>query len=260
MDIKEVPLDQIVDPAFQPRDQLEKAGIEALANSIAELGLINPIVVKPHELGYRLIAGTRRFHAFKMLGKDTITAKIVEEGDREATLIQFCENFHRQDLNPIQTAIMIKFLLEEQRLSTIEIANLCNKSRDWVSKTLSLLEMPSYMVEAIETGQMSASVAQELKRIPNETLKEAYTVYAITGGCTEKTARQWVQQSCMTLAAQKKRLEEREEPTQTVSVPLSPPPEEEKCCLCGAPSTAVVLEDLKVCWHCRQGLPLKPSQ
>ena len=77
--IQDIKLALINDPTFQPRDELEVEGLEALANSIKEIGLINPIVVTPTSTGYRLIAGTRRYHAFKMLGRETIPAKVVEK-------------------------------------------------------------------------------------------------------------------------------------------------------------------------------------
>jgi len=254
MQIKEIKLTDIVDPLFQPRDELELEGLEALANSIKEIGLINPIIVKPHGDQYRLIAGTRRFHAFKMLGKDSIPAKVVEEGDRESTLIQFSENFHRQDLNPLQLARMVEFLLSEMKLSTLEVSQLCNKSREWVSRTLSLLEMPDYLQEAVETTVLSSSVAQELDRIPNEKLKEQYTAYAVQSGCTEKTARQWVTQTKMTLAAQAGRKADREAEAAAPPPPPPPPLQRQTCYLCGAPEDRVVLEPTLLCWHCKQNV------
>jgi len=254
MQITEIKLNDIIDPLFQPRDKLEIEGLEALATSIREIGLINPIIVKPHADQYRLIAGTRRFHAFKMLGKDSIPAKVVEEGDRESLLIQFSENFHRQDLNPLQLARTLEFLLTEMKLSTSEVALLCNKSREWVSKTLSLLEMPDYLQEAVQTNLLSSSVAQELDRIPNQSLKEQYTSHAVAGGCTEKVARQWAQQAKMTLAAQADRVAQREAGADALPPPPPPPLQRQTCYICGAPEDRVVLEPVLLCWHCKQNL------
>jgi len=84
MDIIDIKLDDITDPSFQPRDTLELEGIEALATSIKEIGLINPIVVRKLDEGYELVAGTRRCHAHMVLGRETITAKVVEQDSREA--------------------------------------------------------------------------------------------------------------------------------------------------------------------------------
>ena len=260
MEIKDIPLDQINDPKFQPRDKLEVAGIEALANSIRELGLINPILVQKVDTGYRLIAGTRRYHAFQMLGRETITAKIMEGEDREFTLLQFSENFHRQDLNPIQTAKMIQFLLEEMKLTTIEIAQLTNKSRDWVSRNLSLLEMPQYLIEAVETGVINPSIAYELKRIPDEDIRQIYVNYALQGGCTEKIARQWVNQAIATIAARDQRIATREIRSTEPPPPPSPAPQPTRCYICGAPEDKVILETIPLCWHCQQAITKKPHE
>ena len=258
MDIVDIKLDAITDPAFQPRDKLEVEGIEALANSIAEIGLINPIVVRKLEGGYELVAGTRRCHACKMLGWDFIPAKIIEQDSREAVMLQYSENFHRQDLNPVQHARMIKFMLDELGYSTTEIAKFCNKTKEWVSRQLALLDMEEETQQAIEEGRISASVAMELKLISDPKLRADYIHYAIEGGCTEKAARGWAHQAKAVIAARDERLRARaagisQEPAQE---PVMTGPR--TCMICGGPEDKVLLEDWAICWHC--GQKLKPQQ
>jgi ParB family chromosome partitioning protein len=254
MQITEIKLDDINDPTFQPRDQLEAEGIEALANSISELGLLNPIIVRKAEEGYELIAGTRRWHAFKLLGKDTIPAKIIEGDTRESVLLQFTENFHRLDLNPIQQAKMLKFMLEDLQYSTIEIAKFCNKSKEWVSHQLTLLDLEESTQDAIQAGQLSPSVAQELKLIPDPAVRSTYMTYAIQGGCTERAARDWTRQAKATIAAKQSRIlhfTEGDQPEEEEEYQTPPP---RKCALCGAPEDKVLLEDWAICWHCGRKL------
>ena len=258
MEILDIKLDDITDPTFQPRDKLEAPGIEALANSINEIGLINPIIVRKAEEGYQLIAGTRRWHACKMLGWDTIPAKVIEQDTREATMLQFSENFHRSDLNPIQQAHLLKFMLEDLQYSTTELAQFCNHTRDWVSRQLTLLDLNQTAQDAIEAGKLSASVAIELKPIPDDKLRSDYINYAIEGGCTEKAARDWARQAKATIAARDARLATAQSsPLPKEEQPWQPPPPR-TCALCGAPEDRVVLEDWAICWHC--GKDLKNAQ
>jgi len=254
MDINEIKLDTITDPSFQPRDKLELEGIEALSNSINEIGLINPIVVRKLEDGYELVAGTRRWHACKMLGWEYIPAKIIEQDTRESAMLQFSENFHRQDLNPIQHARMLKFMLDDLGYSTSELAKFCNKTKDWVSRTLGLLDMEATTQEAIETGALSPSVAIELKLIPDPKLRLDYINYAVQGGCTEKAARGWAHQAKAVIAARDARIEDRKLHPHEEEEHIPPEPEVRKCKLCGAPEDVVVLEQWDICWHCAQKL------
>lgn len=254
MEIKNIELEKIIDPAFQPRERIELAGLEALAASIKELGLINPITVRENETGYELVAGSRRWHACKMLGWETIPARVIRKESRESALLQFSENFHRQDLNPLETADMLKFMLEELGYSSIELAQLCNRDRGWVSRMLSLLDLPDYLRDSVRSGQMSFSVALELNRIQDEKLKERYTAYALDGGCTEKMARSWVKQASMTVAAKEQRDRLRGQGEEVPQELETLEYEERKCVVCSAPEGKVLLEDVLLCWHCRQAI------
>lgn len=257
MDITEIKLDAITDPHFQPREKIEVEGIEALAASIKEIGLINPIVVRKIEDGYELIAGTRRCHAFMMLGRDSIPAKIIEGDTREAAMLQYSENFHRQDLNPIQNARMLKFMLDELGYSTAELSKFCNKGKEWVSRQLGLLDMDEELQQAIEQERISASVAVELKVIPDEKLRSDYIHYAIEGGCTEKAARGWANQAKAVCAARDARQEAKTSATADVLPEQPSPPGPRTCVICGAPEDKVMLEEWDICWHC--GQKLKPQ-
>lgn len=254
MEIVDVLLTAITDPHFQPRDVLEAEGIEALAESIKEIGLINPIVVRKIEDGYELIAGTRRCHAFMMLGKEYIPAKIIEGDTREAAMLQLSENFHRQDLNPIQNARMLKFMLDELGYSTAELSKFCCTGKEWISRQLSLLDMGEEVQQAIEQNRISASVAMELKVIPDEKLRSDYIHYAIEGGCTEKAARGWANQAKAVVAARDARRQEAKDTPHGEGDEVTAPPGPRTCTLCGAPEDKVMLEEWDICWHCGQKL------
>ena len=254
MEIVDIKLDEIRDPTFQPRDALEAEGIEALANSIAEIGLINPIIVRKLTDGYELVAGTRRCHAIMSLGWTTIPAKVIAQDTREAAMLQYSENFHRQDLNPIQHAKMLHFMLTELGYSTTELARFCNKSKDWVSRTLSLLDLEEPVQNAIQESKLSASVAQELKVISDPQLRHDYINFAIQGGCTEKAARVWAGQAKAVIAARDARLAGQASSPLKEEEDQYQPPSPPTCALCGAPDDKVLLEDWRICWHCGEKL------
>ena len=254
METVDIKLEVITDPSFQPRGGLEVEGIEALANSIREIGLINPIVVRKTDEGYELITGTRRWHACKMLGWEHIPSRIIEQDSREAAMLQFSENFHRQDLNPIEQSHMLKFMLEELGYSTLEIGKFCNRDKSWVSKQLVLLDLDEDIQEAIAMGKLSPSVAHELRLIPDQHLRSDYMNYAIQGGCTEKAARDWARQAKATIAARDMRIAQRKAAGEQPPEKEYEPPPTPTCALCGAPQDKVLLEDWQICWHCGQKL------
>lgn len=249
-----IKLDEINDPSFQPREVLEVEGIEALAKSIEEIGLINPIVVRKLEEGYELIAGTRRYHAHKMLGRESIQAKVITGDSREAALLQFSENFHRQDLNPIEQATMLQFMMSELKYSTAEIAAFTNKSREWISRSLALLDLDQAVQEAVAQGRLSPSVANELRVIADKPLRDDYIHYAIEGGCTEKQARDWARQAKATIAARNARQQMAAAVPGEEGPPEYQPPPPATCYLCGAPEDKVKLDQVYLCWHCQQHL------
>jgi len=253
MEILDIPISKITSPPYQPRSQSEIAGLESLASSIKELGLLQPIVVRAINNGYQLIAGSRRIAACKMLGWDIIPARNIDASNADATLMSVTENLAREDLNPLEVARAIHYMLTELQLSRAEIANTFGHQTDWVSAQLKLLEMPEYLQEAVSTAQLSKGAALTLNRIPDEEIKEMYTAYGVKGGCTERTAGEWLRQATASVAARERRHEigaitpfEPPEPLPAIETP--------RCWICQAPGDKVNLETIPLCWHCQQAL------
>ena len=254
MELKSIPLSKIVDAPYQPRQNLEIEALESLASSIKELGLLQPIVVRPQSDGdYQLIAGSRRYAATKILGWTDIPAHISNMSDVDASMATLSENVTRQDLNPVDVALMIKHMLTELGMSRIEIANTFGHDVAWISQQLSLLDLPEYLYEAVQTDTLSKSVAIELGRIQDEDMRQMYVAYAIKGGCTLKVAREWVRQATATAAARDRRVEMRDQGEFEPIEPL-PAPELPHCWICHAPGDKVNLETIPLCWHCQQAI------
>ena len=253
MEIKSISLAIIDDPLYQARSELDVEGLRALAASLQELGLLNPITVRSKGLRYELVAGTRRFKAAQMLGWVDIPCLITDTDDRTTSLEQFSENFHRQDLNPIEQAHLLRRILEDMSYSRLELSRLVNRSTDWVSRQLSLLDLEPELAEAVRQGSLAPSTALELRRIRNPQTRKMYSEMAAERGLTEKAARDWVAQANASQSAAERRTELGDEHLDNREMISQGPPTEPICAFCGAPGSQVVLDPVLMCWHCRQG-------
>lgn len=161
----ELPLDRIEPNPDQPRRQFDEAALAELAASIQEVGLLQPIVVRPSEEEgrYRLVVGERRWRAARLAGLETIAAVIREDSEPATTLTEaLIENLQRTDLTPLEEAAAYRELLEEYGLTHEEIARRVGRSRSSVSNTLRLLQLPAPIQGMVERGELSAGHARAL--------------------------------------------------------------------------------------------------
>lgn len=176
-----IELEKISPNPYQPRRVFDEAGIRELANSIRELGLLQPIVVRKIEevvdggtrVRYELIAGERRFRACQYLGLDRVPA-IIKNVDLDRTRLEMAivENVQRANLNPIESARAYARLQDEFHLTQREIATRIGKSREVIANTLRLLNLPTNMQEAISGGELSESQARLILSIEDPTIQQ----------------------------------------------------------------------------------------
>lgn len=165
-DVIELPIELINDDAFTLRANFE--GIEELAYSIKNLGLIEPIVVRRSngEKPYELIAGHRRLKACKMIGCKTIKALIINANDKDAYLIAIAENLQRKSLNPIEEAMAYYNYIHKKGWGGItELAKNLGKSPAYISMYIKLLDLPVEIQEMIAKGEIKPFVAAELEKV-----------------------------------------------------------------------------------------------
>lgn len=141
----------------QPRKNFDPEKIEALANSIKEHGLIQPIIISPQSNGrFKIVAGERRWRAAKKAGLDSVPTVINDYSEEEIAEIALIENLQREDLNPIEEAIGYKTLLDEFSLTQETVSKKIGKSRSAVANTLRLLslekEIQNLLIDGIITG------------------------------------------------------------------------------------------------------------
>lgn len=149
----------------QPRKLFDKEALEALADSIASYGVLQPILVRqnPNFEGYfEIIAGERRWRAAKMAGLTEIPAIVLDGDDLKAAQIAVIENVQREDLNVVEEAFAYKALIDQFDLTQDEVAKQVGKSRPAIANLLRLLDLPDEVLEQLKAGDLTAGHARAL--------------------------------------------------------------------------------------------------
>ncbi len=147
----------------QPRKQFEDGALADLAASIAQHGVLQPLLVRPLPGGtYQLVAGERRWRASRMAGLAEVPVVVRELTEQEAAEIALIENLQRQDLNPMEEADGYRTLMERYGLTQEEVAKAVNKSRPAVANALRLLQLPAELTALVKNGSLSAGHARTL--------------------------------------------------------------------------------------------------
>src|SRR5215216_7244938 len=141
--LRELPVNQVVPNPYQPRTQVDEAALLELTSSIEASGLLQPVVVRPRNGKYELIAGERRWRAVQRLGWPKIPAVVKEVDDPTLLTLALIENLQRDDLTPIDEAAGYERLGEEFDLAQSEIARLVGRDRSTISNLLRLLQLPA---------------------------------------------------------------------------------------------------------------------
>ncbi len=163
-----LPVNSIQPNPFQPRQQFRDEELQALAMSIKRHGLIQPILVRPREGGYELVAGERRWRAAQIAGLTEIPAIVRTCSDDELLALALIENLQREDLNPLEEAQAYKVLIERFNLTQEAIAERVGKSRASIANTLRLLSLPEPIKKALRDEQITEGHARAVLGAPDE--------------------------------------------------------------------------------------------
>ena len=168
-----LPVDLIVPNPNQPRTRFVREGLEELADSIEEHGILQPLSVRQVRGRYQLISGERRLRAARMVGLTTVPCIVVEASDTESALLALVENLQRRDLDFIEEAVALRRLIVQHGLSQEEAARKVGKSQSAVANKLRLLKLAPEVLEAVKEGGLSERHARSLLRLPPERRLEA---------------------------------------------------------------------------------------
>lgn len=158
----EILVEQIAPNPHQPRQVMDEAKLQELANSIAAHGLIQPLVVTRVEEGYQLIAGERRWRASRLAGLTTVPVIVKESSPQQMLELALVENIQRADLNPLEEAEAYAHLMQEFGLTQEAVAERVGKSRTAVANTVRLLHLPEEARAALAAGEISEGHARAM--------------------------------------------------------------------------------------------------
>jgi len=172
----------IVPNAQQPRHQFDEDALRELSDSIAQHGVLQPLLVRPMTDGsYQLVAGERRWRASRMAGLTEVPVVIREMTDQESATLALIENLQREDLNPMEEATGYRSLMDAYGLTQEEAARVVGKSRPAVTNALRLLQLPASVTDMVADGRLSAGHARALLAFDS-----AETQQAVAGQIIEK--------------------------------------------------------------------------
>jgi len=193
--LREVPISSIRPNTLQPRTHFDEEAMSSLAASIRELGVLQPVLVRPIGDGseYELIAGERRWRAARRAGLQTIPVLVREVSADAHSLEQaLVENLHREDLGPLEEAAAYQQLIDDFGHTHEEVATRVGKSRATITNTLRLLQLPAGAQRALADGSISAGHARALLGTPDRSLQDALVSRIVAEGLTVRQVEETV--------------------------------------------------------------------
>ena len=182
--LQELAIDQVVPNPHQPRKVIDPEAIRDLAASIESEGLLQPIVVRPTDKGYELIAGERRWRAHQYLEKPTILARLLDASDLSSASLSLIENLQREELNPVEEALGYQSLVSDFNLTQAEVAERMGKSRTHITNLMRLLQLDGELKRLLAEGELSVGHAKVLLSIEDPKHRLSIGQQAVLEGWT----------------------------------------------------------------------------
>jgi ParB family transcriptional regulator, chromosome partitioning protein len=190
-ELRDLPLELIRPNPSQPRTRFDPASITGLAASIADAGIVQPLIVRPLADGrYELIAGERRWRAAREAGVQTVPAIVRDEAEAEGLQTALIENVAREDLNPVDEARACAALVEDLGLSKEELARRLGRSRSAISNLIRLLDLPDEVLELLSSGDLSEGHGRAILQVrDNDARRSLAREAAARGWSVRETER-----------------------------------------------------------------------
>jgi ParB family chromosome partitioning protein len=193
-ELRSLPVELIVPNPNQPRKAFDEAALAALADSLRDRGVLQPVLVRPVPGGtYELIAGERRWRAAQLAGFESVPALVRPQDDAESLELALIENMAREDLNPVEEARAVALLVEEMGLTREEVGRRVGRSRVSVSNLLRLLELPDEALDLIQAGHLTEGHGRALLLAEDHGVRRSLARQAALDGwsvrVTEERAR-----------------------------------------------------------------------
>jgi ParB family transcriptional regulator, chromosome partitioning protein len=197
-ELRELPIELIAPSPTQPRRRFDEEALQALAGSLGERGVLQPVLVRPKPGGtYELVAGERRWRAAQIAGLQTVPALVRPRDDAEALELALIENMAREDLSPIEEARACAGLVEELGLTREEVGRRVGRGRVAVSNLLRLLDLPDEVIELLQEGTLTEGHGRALLlagdhdvrgRLARTAVQEGWSVRTVEARAREANA------------------------------------------------------------------------
>lgn len=244
--IREIELSRIDISGEVNRIDIDDEKVRELSVSIGEVGLLQPILLRPDGERFEIVAGYRRYLALKLLKYDVVDAVVMSMSDQDAAIVRATENLARENLTPMEEAIIFGNLIDKYEMTYDDVAKKFGYGSGTVRRRMDLLKMPAVLKEAVHNGKINVSVAEELWPISDEGDLNYYLTFAVEGGCTSATARGW----CKDWRDVKRREKEGTGKGGVVSSPHEPRPIYVTCDICNGPMVLGEEKVFRACGDC----------
>jgi ParB family transcriptional regulator, chromosome partitioning protein len=190
-DLANVPVDAVHPNPRQPRRRIDGEAVSALAGSISEQGMVQPVLVRPRAAGgWELIAGERRWRAAREAGLKTIPAVVRHADDRDSLLLALVENVAREQLTPVEEARAYAVLMDEFVLTLGDVAGRVGRSKPSVANRLRLLDLPDDVLGMVERGELSEGHARAVLAVPDQEERRKLASLIVRRGLSVRAAEQ----------------------------------------------------------------------
>jgi ParB family chromosome partitioning protein len=190
-ELRELHVDLVAPNPDQPRKRFDDDALQALADSVKERGVLQPVLVRPRPGGtYELVAGERRWRAARLAGLETLPALVQQRDDARSLEDALIENMAREDLNPIEAARAVAGLVEELGLTREEVGRRVGRSRVAVSNLLRLLDLPDEALALVEDGSLSEGHGRALLLADDHAARRSLARAAVQGGWSVRVVEQ----------------------------------------------------------------------
>jgi ParB family transcriptional regulator, chromosome partitioning protein len=199
--LRDIELEHIRGNPGQPRKRFDHDALAALAESIRERGVLQPVIVRPISDGYELVAGERRWRAAQLAGEATIPALVDNDLDDAGSLeLALIENIAREDLTAIEQARTLAVLLDDLRMTSTVLSRRLGRSRSDIANTLRLLELPDEVIEMIDSAILSKGHGKALLSEPDHHRRHEFARQAAVSGWSVRALEEQIARPVRTTA------------------------------------------------------------
>jgi len=245
-----IKIEDLTQPEFDGRIELDNVADIELSESIKQLGVLEPIIVRKVNGKTEIIAGSCRYRASKIAGLDSIPCILVKANDEHAETIKLHENLKRLPLSHIDQAVTFARLISDYGMSERQICEISGKSVPYISQHICLLDSGEEIITSVQKEEINFSVARELMHVKNPKTRLHLLHYAKKGGATVDTVKNWVSEA---------NNEEFMESQRSDGSNDSPPPSNVDyskfvCNTCQTPSEITEMKVIRICEDCHRSI------